>query len=193
MSKPPQHLERIEVRSRPQLFAWLNEHHARIESVLLVTFKKHTRDCYVSREDVLDALVAYGWTDGRRWALDADRTMQLISPRRTLVWAATYKTRAERLIQEGLMQPAGYASLEAAKAGGRWDESAPIDALEIPEDLSIPFTQNSDAADYWSSCAKSYRRNVLRWLNAAKTNTTRQKRVSIVVGACAQQLRLPHF
>jgi hypothetical protein len=36
---------------------------------------------YISHEGVLDALVAYGWTDGLMRKLDAARVMQLISPR----------------------------------------------------------------------------------------------------------------
>ncbi len=63
-------LERVEVTSVAALWSWLDAHHDQGDSVLLLTWKAKRRDRYVSREDVLDALLAHGWIDGRRYALD---------------------------------------------------------------------------------------------------------------------------
>ena len=81
-----------------------------------MTWKAQHRDRYVSREVVLDALVAHGWIDGRRLKLDDDRTMQLISPRKQQAWAQSYKTRAARLEDEGRMHPAGCAAVERGQS-----------------------------------------------------------------------------
>jgi uncharacterized protein YdeI (YjbR/CyaY-like superfamily) len=91
------------------------------------------RDRYVSRNQVLDALIAHGWIDGRRLTLDTHRTMQLIAPRKQQAWAASYKARADRLIGEGRMHPSGLAALEAGRAIGLWTASDPIDALLEPD------------------------------------------------------------
>ena len=111
-------LERVEVRSVAELWSWLDANHEQGDSVLLVTWKARRRDRYVSREDVLDALLAHGWVDGRRYALDDDRTMQLISPRKQQMWAASYRERAERLIAEDRMRPPGLTAIERAKGAG---------------------------------------------------------------------------
>ena len=58
--------ERVEVESSGDLWEWLDRYHDRRESVWLVTWKAARRDRYVSRDEVLDALTAYGWIDGRR-------------------------------------------------------------------------------------------------------------------------------
>lgn len=76
-----ENFERIEVKSSEELWQWLGVHHLQSESVWLVTWKVQVRHSYISREAVLDALVAHGWIDGRRLKLDDVRTMQLISPR----------------------------------------------------------------------------------------------------------------
>ncbi|MGQ7295896.1 YdeI/OmpD-associated family protein, partial [Quadrisphaera sp. KR29] len=112
------HLQHVEVTSAEALRAWLGEHHAQREGVWLVTWKKHVADRYVPHEAVLDELVAVGWTDGPRRRIDADTTRQLVSPRRTPVWARSYRVRAERLEREGRMHPAGRAAREAARARG---------------------------------------------------------------------------
>ena len=83
----------VTITSANALRDWLNEHHAQQESVWLVTYKKTDQERYVSRDEVLDALLSYGWIDGVRKKLDADKTMQLISPRKAQHWALSYKTR----------------------------------------------------------------------------------------------------
>lgn len=37
---------------------------------------------------------------------------------------------------------------------------------------------------WWQSAAPSYQRNVLRWLNLAKTDKTRLKRINEIANAC---------
>lgn len=71
---------------------------------------------YVTREQVLDQLVVFGWTDGIRRRLDDERSRQLASPRRTAAWAESHRDRAERLAAEGRPHPAGAASVERAKS-----------------------------------------------------------------------------
>ena len=62
-----------------------------------MTYKKHTGHKYVSRQEILDEVLCFGWIDGIRRKLDVDRTMQLIAPRQTQHWAKTYKDRVARL------------------------------------------------------------------------------------------------
>ena len=171
----PADLERVEVGSAEALWAWLEAHHTRAEGVLLVTWKKADPARYVGREAVLDALVAYGWIDGRRYVVDAARTGQLVTPRRVQHWAESYKARAERLMAEGRMQPAGAEAVAAGKASGLWDVMADVDALIVPEDLAAAL---GPARGDWDALAPSYRRNVLRWIKLAKTDPTRSKRVA---------------
>ena len=102
---------KVEMGSSEELRAWLSAHQQQEESVWLVTYKKHVTDKYLSTSEVLDELLCFGWIDGIRRKLDADRTMQLIGPRRMQHWAKTYKDRAARLIEEGKMEPAGYQSI----------------------------------------------------------------------------------
>ncbi len=185
-------LERVEVASVDALWTWLDAHHDQRESVLLVTWKAKRRDRYVSRDDVLDALLAHGWIDGRRYVLHDDRTMQLISPRRQQRWAASYRTRAERLIAEDRMRPSGLAAIERAKAAGTWDARSDVDRLEEPADLRTALVQR-EASAWWADAAPSYRRNVLRWIADAKRDETRAKRIDIVAAHAARGEKVPNY
>jgi len=184
--------ERVEIASEQALWDWLGLHHARSESVWLVTWKAACRDRYISREVVLDALIAYGWIDGRRMKLDDARTMQLISPRRQQAWAQSYKDRAARLEAEGRMHPAGRAAVVEGQQSGKWHESDPIDALIDPEDLTEAL-ETRGATTWWLGAAPSYRRNILRWITGAKREATRQARIETVAAAASRRKKVPQY
>lgn len=171
----------VEVASVAELHRWLSANHGRTEAVWLVTFRKSVPAKYLTTEQVLDELVSFGWIDGIRRKVDDERTMQLISPRRTKPWARSYKVRAERLISEGRMQPPGLASVDAAKTSGAWDEMNEVDDLVIPDDLRQALTAAPPAAEVFGTFPPSVTRNILRWIAAAKTAPTRTKRIAATV------------
>lgn len=186
-------IPQVELDSRAALERWLAEHHATSGSVWLVTWKKHTGAKYVSTAEVLDALIAWGWIDGRRKKLDADRTMQLISPRAEETWAQTYKDRAARLIAEGRMQAPGQDAIARSKRLGLWDAMAEVDALVVPDDLSERLKASPAAERFFMTAAPSYRRNVLRWIARAKRPETRDKRISETVARSAAGEKVPQM
>ncbi|MEE4348637.1 MAG: YdeI/OmpD-associated family protein [Pacificimonas sp.] len=188
----PDRFARIEVQTEAALWAWLADHHVQPDSVWLVTWKAQHRDFYVSREAVLDALIAHGWIDGRRMKLDEARTMQLISPRRQQAWAQSYKTRAARLEAEGRMHPAGRAAVERGQASGLWHASDPVDALNDPDEL-VEALEQAGALNWWRAAAPSYRRNILRWIAQAKRSGTRANRIATVTSHAARGQKVPQY
>jgi uncharacterized protein YdeI (YjbR/CyaY-like superfamily) len=190
---PVDRFAHVEVVKPAQLRDWLASNYSQDESVWLVTFKKVTPQKYVSRQEVLDELLCFGWIDGVLRTLDDKRTMQLISPRRHQVWAKSYKDRVARLMAEGRMEQPGLAAIETSKARGLWDAMADVDALEVPEDLAIALSATANAASRFDAYAPSYRRNVLRWIANAKTDVTRNKRVSTVAAFAGRGEKVPQM
>lgn len=189
----------IEAPDAGSLWRWLEEHHAQAGSVWLVTWLRRPGAPYLSREAVLDALIAWGWIDGIRRAAGyrgqdgpgEGRTMQLISPRRHQRWTASYRARAERLVAEGRMAAPGLAALAAAKAAGTWEADPEVDALMVPQDLAQAL--GAAAAAAFDSFPPSHRRNVLRWIAGARTAPTRAKRIAMVADLARQGRRVPQF
>lgn len=182
---------RVEVVSASQLRAWLEENHGQEDSVWLVTYKKSAGSRYVSTEEILDELVSFGWTDGIRQKVDDERTMQLISPRRTKPWAKTYKDRAERLITERRMHPAGQASVDLARQSGAWDEMNEVDALVVPQDLEDALIARGNALGNFTAFPPSTRRNILRWVASARTAQTRERRIHQITVDAERGVRTP--
>lgn len=184
--------EKVAVASASGLHAWLEVNHYQADSVWLVTWKKVVPDKYVSRDAVLDTLIAFGWVDGLMRRIDDAQVMQLISPRRQQRWAKSYKDRAARLIAEGRMQTAGASAIQRSKAAGLWDAADEVDALVVPPDLGEAL-DGLEARPAWDALPPSYRRNVLRWIASARTDPTRTKRIIAAVDSTAAGQRLPQM
>lgn len=174
-------LERVEVKSLDELWNWMSAHHQQKESIWLVTYKRSAGKAYVSTDQILDAVVAFGWMDGRRKKLDEHRSMQLLAPRKALHWSASYKHRAARLIDEGRMHPAGLRAIEASKRAGRWDLLDEADRLIVPPDLDAELKANPPAYPNYMSFPPSARRDILRWIELARSPKTRRRRIEEVV------------
>jgi uncharacterized protein YdeI (YjbR/CyaY-like superfamily) len=190
---PTERFTQVTARSAAELREWLSAHHGQADSVWLVTWKKKPGAPFVSVNEVLDELIAFGWIDGLRRKLDDDRTMQLISPRRQQAWAQTYKDRAARLDAEGRMHPAGRAAIDEGERSGRWNETAEVDNLQVPADLVAALEQHPAALGFFDASAPSYRRNVLRWLHTAKRPETRATRITKIVESGTHGQKLPQL
>ncbi len=184
---------KVVVQSVDELRLWLTANHASQDSVWLVTYKKALPDKYVSRSDVLDELLCFGWIDGIMRKIDDHLVMQLISCRRVQHWAQSYKDRAARLIADQRMQPAGYAAIERSKREGLWEAMAEVDALLIPADLGLAIDASPPARANFEQFAPSYRRNVLRWIKLAKTEPTRAKRIGLTTETAARNEKMPQM
>jgi len=172
-----ENFKKVEIITQMQLRNWLKNNYSQKEGVWLVTFKKSEKEKYVSREEVLDELICFGWIDGIRRKLDNTRTMQLISPRRVQHWAKTYKDRAAKLIEENKMHQSGLNSIKQGKESGLWNFMDDVDNLIIPKDLDIALNKLEGAFDFFNNINDSNKRFVLRWIKLAKTEKTRNSRI----------------
>ncbi len=190
-----ENLEMVHVASAAELREWLSDHHSQQSSVWLVAIKRNRSSIagtFVSRDEVLDELISFGWIDGIRRKLDTDRTMQLIGPRRVQHWSRSYKTRAARLIDNGRMHAAGLAAIESSKAMGLWNFMDDVDALIAPDDLLAALDARLTARANYDAFPPSTKRNTLRWIKIAKTAGTRRRRIERTAELAARNQRVPN-
>ncbi len=182
--------EKIEIESSADLRNWLSKNYLNVNSFWLVTYKKSETTKYVSRWDVLDELLCFGWIDGIRRKLDDKRTMQLISKRKVEHWSKSYKERVSKLIDEEKMHESGLKSIEDSKSSGLWNFMDDVDNLIVPKDFKKALLQKTEAFDFFNSINDSSKRFVLRWLKLAKTEKTRQKKINQLVDLSAKGEKL---
>jgi uncharacterized protein YdeI (YjbR/CyaY-like superfamily) len=184
-------LDRLWVSDRTSWRAWLEENHGRDAGVWLVTFKKATGKPRVEYDDAVEEALCFGWIDSLVRTLDGERTMQLYTPRKPRSpWSQSNKLRVERLVDAGLMRPAGLAKVEEAKRDASWDAYAVAESLEEPADLRAAFAAGPGRAKAnWDAFSPSSRRAILWWLHSAKRPETRAQRVATIVRDAAQNRR----
>ena len=182
----------LQIESIDELRLWLSGNYDQKESIWLVTFKKEFTNKYVSRWDVLDELICYGWIDGVRRKLDHARTMQLVSPRKAQHWAKSYKDRVEALEKEGRMHHSGLKLVEKAKKSGLWTFMDDVDQLIVPKDLLEELENHVGAKEFFESINPSSKRNALRWIKLAKSTTTRNKRINKLAELSSKGQKLPN-
>jgi uncharacterized protein YdeI (YjbR/CyaY-like superfamily) len=186
-----ENFKKVEIESQEQLRNWLRLNYSQEEGIWLVTFKKSEKEKYVSRDEVLDELICFGWIDGIRRKLDNTRTMQLISPRRVQHWAKTYKDRAGKLIKENKMHQSGLDSIKKGKESGLWNFMDDVDNLKIPDDLKTALNKLEGAFDFFDNINNSSKRFVLRWIKLSKTEKTRNIRIAKIAKLSSIGEKLP--
>jgi len=191
MAKGVAAFEMVTARSRAEWRAWLAANHTTSPGVWLVIHKKNNPEPSVSYVEAVEEALCFGWIDSKMNPLDETRFRQVFTPRKpTSVWSKSNKERVARLIEQGLMTPAGLAVIEVAKQNGTWTAYDAIDALEIPEDFGLALTANPAAQEHWDGFAASVKRGILYFIQTAKRPETRAKRIARTVELAAQGIRV---
>jgi uncharacterized protein YdeI (YjbR/CyaY-like superfamily) len=179
--------EKVQAKDRAEWRKWLQKHHTTSPGIWLVFFKKISGKPTVSYIDAVEEALCFGWIDTTMNPIDEESYMQLFTPRKPKSgWAKTNKDRVERLIAEGLMTAAGFASIETAKQNGSWTALDDVEAGVMPADLEKALKATKGAMAGFRKFSPSGQKYLLYWLNGAKREETRAKRIrEIVAGAVA--------
>jgi uncharacterized protein YdeI (YjbR/CyaY-like superfamily) len=182
-------LKRVRPKSRSAWRGWLERHHAASPGIWLVFAKKHTGLATLSYEDAVQEALCFGWIDSLVKSIDDRFHMQMFTPRKPKsAWAQSNKTRVARLIDQGLMTPAGLAAIEAAKACGSWDALTAAESLTVPSELEKAIAANARASKNWPAFTASQRKQFLFYLASAKRAETRRKRIAEIVNFAARNI-----
>jgi uncharacterized protein YdeI (YjbR/CyaY-like superfamily) len=178
---------RVEPRNRTEWRRWLARHHAAPSGVWLVYPKKSAGLPGPTYDEAVEEALCFGWIDSRVRPLDGQRRLQWFSPRRPgSIWSALNKARVARLLEAGLMAPAGLAKIEAAQADGSWEILDRVESLAIPEDLAAALAGAPQAAAGFAALPASLQKQHLYSVLSAKRAATRAARVAAVVEAAAE-------
>ena len=178
------------IESRAQWRDWLAGHHGSAAGVWVTTYKKDSGRPYVPVGEIIDEALAHGWVDSRPRSVDGTRSQRLLTPRRpTSAWSRVNKQRVERLIAARRLTPAGLAVIQTAKRNGAWTALDEVETLTEPGDLRAALDADPAARHYWNAFPRSSKRAILEWIAAAKTSSTREKRITETTATAAVNVR----
>lgn len=163
-------LPQILFASAAEWEGWLEDNHAASPGVWIKIAKQDADIESVRYPEVLESALCYGWIDGRREALDERCFLQRFTPRRPRGrWSRINREKAERLIADGSMRPAGLAEVQQAKADGRWEAAYEGQKrITIPDDLQRELDVRPAAKAFFAELSSQNRYAILYRLGDAK-------------------------
>ena len=173
---------------------WLATHHATKTELWVGLYKKHAAHRGMTYAEAVDEALCWGWIDGILRSVDADRTMQRFTPRKSRsIWSRVNVAKVERLLAEGRMRPPGVAAFAArdpARTGiYSFEQAAPTFS---PAQLRR-FKAERAAWKWFNAQAGSYRRTATHWVTTGKKESTRERRLAQLIAHSAAGRKLRQF
>jgi uncharacterized protein YdeI (YjbR/CyaY-like superfamily) len=167
-------LKTLDVRSRRLWRKWLENNHASESEAWLVFHKQHTGEKSISYGDAIDEALCFGWVDSLVKRLDDDRYARKFTPRKPdSRWSTINRRRYAELKASGLLAPAGLKRPPTDRDG---DAPRPSIAA-LPSYIEKELKANARAGEFFEKLAPSCRRNYIGWVDSAKREETKQKRL----------------
>ncbi|WP_066826874.1 YdeI/OmpD-associated family protein [Sphingomonas mali] len=166
--------------------AWLAAQGGKAAGIWLKIAKAGNSASSLTKAQAIDAALCHGWIDGQIDKYDEAWFLTRFTPRkRTSKWSENNRKRAEQLVADGRVAPAGLAEIEAAKADGRWDTAyAPASTAEEPEDLKAALDAEPAARAFFDTLTGANRYAILYRVQTAKKAETRAARIEKFVAMC---------
>jgi uncharacterized protein YdeI (YjbR/CyaY-like superfamily) len=190
--------------------AWLEANHDSEDVLWVGLHKKGSGLVSITWPELVDEVLCFGWIDGLKKSVDARSYMIRITPRRRRSnWSDVNIRSARRLIELGLVMPAGLAAFRrweesaagrdveqgrdgAADGGGLLGEgSGHQRGVELDSDFERRFRASTDAWEFFQSQPPGYRRTATEWVVSAKREETRVRRMETLIedSATGQRIR----
>ena len=168
--------ETLYFKNRNEWRKWLKKNHNIKKKIWLIYYKKHTKKPCILYDDAVEEAICFGWIDSIIKSIDNEKYMQKFTPRnKNSKWSDLNKDRVKKMIRENKMTKAGFIKLEGINLDSR--EKKIVKKLVIPNDLKKELKNKINAWLNFSNLAQSYKRQYIDWLNSAKKDETRQKRI----------------
>lgn len=177
-------------RTREAWRKWLAKNHKAMHGVWVIYDKASTGRQQLTYADAVEEALCFGWIDSTVNAIDEERYRQYFTPRKpTSVWSAPNKKRVARLTAEGAMHESGLKCIEVARLNGSWETLDAVEALVVPPDLLLALAREPDADRNFAGMSPSARKAYLYWVNGAKGEQTRAKRIASVTSLAARNVK----
>jgi uncharacterized protein YdeI (YjbR/CyaY-like superfamily) len=166
---------------------WLERHHTKHRMLHVGFRKRHTGQPSIRWPEAVDEALCYGWIDGVRHRIDADSYTIRFTPRRPgSIWSTVNLRRVRALIRDKRMSPQG---LEVYEERNR--KKTRLYAYEQRKEWHFSprnarqFRANRRAWTWFQAQAPWYRRTCTHWVERAKQEGTRLRRLATLIACSA--------
>jgi len=166
---------------------WFIKNHKTKRELFVGYYKVSSGKPSVTWSQSVDEALCFGWIDGIRKSIDAERYYIRFTPRNPKsIWSAVNIKKAGELTKLGLMKPEGLAAFNLRKEGKSRIYSYENSSLSFDNSYKKKFKVNKQAWKFFQSTAPSYQKTTTRWVMSAKQEQTKLKRLNELIIDCAQ-------
>ena len=180
-------LKTVAARTPKQWKKWLGDHHESESEVWLVFHKRHTGRSAIAYEDAVNEALCFGWVDSLIKRLDDDRYARKFTPRKPdSSWSPANRTRYAQLRASGRLMPAG---LKRAPTERRDDPPRSLPS-KVPPYIREALEKHRAAHRHFDRLAPSHRRRYIGWIDFAKQQETKMRRLQEAIRMLAAGKKL---
>ncbi len=181
-------------KSPSDLKKWFAKHHLTAQELWAGYYKKGSGKPSITWPESVDEALCVGWIDGIRKSVDdISYTIRFTPRKQRSIWSAVNIKRAQELVDQGLMQPAGLKAFQAREENRSGIYSYEQRSPELPAPYQRLLKKNSAAWKFFQAHPPSYRRAANWHVLSAKKEETRLKRLTQLIEDSAQGRTIPQF
>lgn len=172
--------------------AWLEAHHSKAPELWVGYYKKASGAPSITYPESVDQALCFGWIDGVRKSVDANRYAIRFTPRRPKsVWSTINTQRLQELIKLGVITPAGLKAFQARnpKRSALYSREA-ASPRKLDDAYEKKLKANKKAWDFWQRQPPGYQRMASGWVMSAKREETRLRRLGVLIADSEKEKRL---
>jgi uncharacterized protein YdeI (YjbR/CyaY-like superfamily) len=174
------------VRTLDEWRAWLGAHHASASEIWLIFHKRHTGVESIAYADARDEALCFGWVDSLIKRLDDRRYAIKLTPRKAdSRWSAVNRKRYVELEAAGRMKPAGLARPPTDRGSAPRPPRRELPS-KLPAYIQTALKDNAKAARHFEALPPEQRRRYFAWIESAKRDETKRKRLKEAIRLLAR-------
>lgn len=171
-------MKTLEARTLAEWRKWLARHHDRETEVWLIFHKVHTGRQCISYADALDEALCFGWIDSLVKRLDEDRFARKFTPHQPgSRWSDVNRRHYARLKADGRLMPAGLERPPTERGYVK-----PRVSVKLSSRIREALGKQPPALENFRKLTPSQQRMYLGWINTAKREETKQRRLKEAIG-----------
>lgn len=178
--------------------AWLEKNHDSADQLWVGYYRKSTGKTAMTYPEAVEEALCFGWIDGLTFRIDDEVHANRYTPRRKgSSWSAPNIAKVTELKSAGRMHRAGLKAFEERDRSkdAPYLRDHPLRQQMSPE-LEARIQANPAAWAFWQAQRASYRKGAAFWIQSAKQEVTRDRRLANLIeesaaGRIPKPLRRP--
>jgi uncharacterized protein YdeI (YjbR/CyaY-like superfamily) len=181
-------------KTQSDLRAWFRKNHKTLTEAWIGFYKKDSEKPSITWPESVDEALCVGWIDGLRKSIDEHSYKIRFTPRRkNSIWSRVNLKKVEELTKKKMMRPAGLKIFEERNIEKVNRYSFERDNHTLDPNSEKKFKGAKKAWDFFHTMPPSYRKPALWWVISAKQESTREKRLAILIECSKNQEKIPNL